>query len=50
MFLSFSRNIGRHATKVGKNVIYKYGQKLAETAKKSATDAINTASKRSSWQ
>ena len=45
-FLSFARNIGTHATKVAKNMSNKYGQKLANTAKKSATDAIKTASKR----
>ena len=31
---------------MGKNVSNKYGQKLLDSAKKSATDAINTASKR----
>ena len=45
-FLSFARNIGTHATKVAKNISNKYDQKLANTAKKSATDAIKTASKR----
>ena len=44
-FLSFARNIGTHATKVAKNMSNKYSQKLADTAKKSATDAIKTASK-----
>ena len=38
-FLSFARNIG-------KNISNNYSQKLVETAKKSATDAIKTASKR----
>ena len=38
-FLSFARNIG-------KNISNKYGQKLADTAKKSATDAIKVASKK----
>ena len=33
-FLSFARNIGTHATKVAKNMSNKYGQKLADTAKK----------------
>ena len=37
--LSFARNIGMHAAN-------KYSQKLVDTAKKSATDAIKTASKR----
>ena len=46
-FLSFSRNIGTHATKVAKNINNKYGQKLVDTAKKSATDALKIASKRS---
>ena len=45
-FLSFARNIGRHAAKVAKNMSNKYGQKLADTAKKSATNAIKTTSKR----
>ena len=38
-FLSFARNIG-------KNISNKYGQKVVDTARKSATDAIKTASKR----
>ena len=38
-FLSFARNIGTHVTKVA-------GQKLADNAKKSATNAIKTVSKR----
>ena len=45
-FLSFARNIGRHAAKVAKNMSNTYSQKLVDTAKKSATDAIKTASKR----
>ena len=45
-FLSFARNIGTHAAKVAKNMSDKYSQKLLDTAKKSATDAIKTASKR----
>ena len=45
-FLSFARNIGTHAAKVAKSMSNKYGHKLADTAKKSATDAIKTASKR----
>ena len=45
-FLSFARNIGTHATKVAKNTSNKYGQKLADTTKKSAADATKTASKR----
>ena len=38
-FLSFARNIGKHLSN-------KYSQKLIDTAKKSTTDAIKTASKR----
>ena len=45
-FLSFARNIGTQATKVAKNMSNKYGPKLVDTAKKSATDAIKTTSKR----
>ena len=45
-FLSFARNIGTHTTKVAKNISNKYGQKLADTARKSATEAIKTTSKR----
>ena len=45
-FLSFARNIGTHATKVAKNISNRYSQKLVDTANKSATDAIKTASKR----
>ena len=46
VFLSFARNIGTHAAKVAKNMSNKYSQKLVDTAKKSATDTIKTASKR----
>ena len=45
-FLSFARNIGTHASKVAKNMSNKYGQKLVDMARKSATDAITTASKK----
>ena len=45
-FLSFARNLGTHATKVAKNLKNKYGLKLADSAKKSATDGLKTASKR----
>ena len=38
-FLSFAKNIGR-------NLSNKYAQKLVDTAKKSATDALKTASRR----
>ena len=39
-FLSFDKNMG-------KNLSNKYGQKLFDSAKKSTTDAIKTASKNS---
>ena len=45
-FLSFARNIGTHATKVAKSLNNKYGQKLVDGSKKSATDAFKIASKR----
>ena len=45
-FLFFARNIGTHATKAAKNMSNKHSQKLVDTAKKSATDAIKTPSKR----
>ena len=38
-FLSFTKNMG-------KSLSNKYGQKLLDSAKKSTTDAIKTASKR----
>ena len=44
-FLSFAKNIGKHATKVAKNLSNKYSQKV-DRVKKSKTDAIKTASKR----
>ena len=46
-FLSVTRNIGTHAAKVAKNMSNKYSQKRVDSAKKSATDAIKTASKKS---
>ena len=39
LFLSFAKNMG-------KSLSNKYGQKLLDSTKKSATDAIKTASKR----
>ena len=45
-FLSFARNIGAHAAKVAKNMSNKYSQNLVDSAKKSATDPVKTASKR----
>ena len=44
-FLSFARNLGTDATEVAKNLNNKYGQKLADSAKKSATDALKIAGK-----
>ena len=45
-FLSFAKSIGTHAAKVAKSLSNKYSQKIVDTANKSATDAIKTASKR----
>ena len=45
-FLSFARNLGTHATKLAKNLNNKYGQKLADSTKKSATDPLKIAGKR----
>ena len=45
-FLSFARNLGTHATKAAKNLNNIYGQKFADSAKKSATDALKIAGKR----
>ena len=44
-FLSFAFNIGTYAAKAAKNMSNKYSQKLVDTAKKSTTDVIKTASK-----
>ena len=44
-FLSFTKNIGTHATKVAKNISNKCSQKLLDSAKKSTTDAIKTVSR-----
>ena len=40
------KGYGTHATKVAKNMSNKHGQKLSDTAKKSTTNTIKTASKR----
>ena len=45
-FLSFAENFSIHTSKVAKNMNNKYSQKLLDSAKKSATDAIKTTSKR----
>ena len=38
--------MGRHVNKVAKSLSNKYGQKLLDSAEKSTTDAIKTASRR----
>ena len=45
-FLSFAKNVPRHANKVAKSLSNKYSQKPLDSAKTSTTDAIKTASKR----
>ena len=45
-YLLFAKNLGTHATKVAKNLNNKYGQKVADSAKKSATDPFKIVSKR----
>ena len=45
-FMSFAKNMGTHATKVANNLTSKYGPKLLDSAKKSTTDAIKTASRK----
>ena len=45
-FLSFAKNMGTYATKVAKNLSNNYVQKLLDSAKRSTTDAIKTASRR----
>ena len=44
-FLSFGRNIGTHAAKAAKNMSNIYSQKLVNTTKKSAAEAIKTLQK-----
>ena len=46
VFLSFAKNMCTHPTKVAKNLNNKYGQKIVDTAKKSATEALKIAGKR----
>ena len=43
--LSFAENIGAHATKAAKNMSNKYSEKLVDSAQRSATNIIKTASK-----
>ena len=46
-FLSFAKNMGKNIDKnISKNVSGKYGKKLLDHAKKIATDALKTSSKR----
>ena len=45
-FLSFAKNVPRHANKVAKSLSNKYSQKPLDSAKKPTADAIKTASKR----
>ena len=46
-FFSFAERMGKNIGKnISKNVSSKYGQKLLNHAKQSATDAIKTSSKR----
>ena len=45
-FLIFARNLDTHSIKVTKNLNNKYGQKLADSATKSAADAFKITSKR----
>ena len=44
--LSFARSMGTHATKVAKNLNNKYGQKIVDSAKTFATDALKIAGER----
>ena len=44
-FLTFAKSTGTHATKVAKSMSNKYSQKLLDSAKKSITDELKTASK-----
>ena len=45
-FLSFAKNMGRHANKVAKSLSNKCSKNLLDNAKIFTTDAIKTASKR----
>ena len=45
-FLSFAKNMVRHANKVDKSLSNKYSKKLLDSPKQSTTDAIKTVSKR----
>ena len=44
-FLSFSKDMGTHATRVAKKLNNKDGQNLVDTTKKSAADALKIAVK-----
>ena len=45
-FLSFAKNMGRHANKVAKSLSNKCSKNLLDNAKKFTADTIKTASKR----
>ena len=45
-FLFFARNLGTHSIKIAKNLNNKYSQKLADSAKKSAMDALKISGER----
>ena len=45
-FLSFAKNIATHATKTAKSMSNNIVKKIFDSAKKSTTDGIKTASKR----
>ena len=45
-FLSFAKNMGKSLKVINMYMYNKYGQKLLDSAKKSTTDAIKTASKK----
>ena len=47
-FLSFAKNMGTEATRVARNLNNKYGQKLVDSAKKSATDAAKKSNSKNS--
>ena len=48
-FLSFAKTMGTHATKVAKNLINEYSQKLLDSAKNSTTRCNNLKSSRNNW-
>ena len=46
-FLSFAKNMGRHANKVAKSLSNKYNRKLLDRVEKYTTDAIKNSIKKS---